>query len=151
MATYRRAQNSMQFIDRDRVTFDYVSQTMTSSNRAMAKHFTTLRIVTEARRTEAAVQILSSTLIQTRSDRVKLLFNVYKIADAILKIKGNMVLKKAKQNAPVETGALRNSLKLAKKGLLLWEISSDLDYANYVEFGTSYSAAHPFLRPALNR
>lgn len=59
----------------------------------------------------------------------------------------------AKRFCPVDTGRLRASIA--------WEMASDasgpvaivgtnVEYAPFVELGTRYMAAQPFLRPALN-
>ena len=53
----------------------------------------------------------------------------------------------AKQNAPVDTGALRNSISAEVDGLTGF-VFTGLDYAGYVEFGTYKMAANPFMRRA---
>jgi len=71
----------------------------------------------------------------------------------------------AKVLCPVDTGSLRASIRresLAKPAGSLWEIGvraggyitnpktgKKVDYASYVEFGTSRMRPKPFLRPAL--
>lgn len=58
----------------------------------------------------------------------------------------------AKRTCPVDTGRLRSSithsLERDGKGLVGF-VGSDVDYAIYVELGTRYSRAQPYLRPAL--
>lgn len=59
----------------------------------------------------------------------------------------------AKQLCPVDTGRLRASInhRLEADGQgLVAIIGSDVEYAPYVEFGTRYMRAQPYLRPALN-
>lgn len=55
----------------------------------------------------------------------------------------------AKKEAPVDTGRLRNSIANAvdadEKAVY---IGTNVEYAPYVELGTSRMAARPFLRPA---
>lgn len=55
----------------------------------------------------------------------------------------------AKKEAPVDTGRLRNSIANAvdadEKAAY---IGTNVEYAPYVELGTSRMAARPFLRPA---
>lgn len=59
------------------------------------------------------------------------------------------ILDDAKASAPVDTGALRDSGYLEEDG-----VSGDIrigftvNYASYVEFGTSKMRAQPYLRPA---
>jgi HK97 gp10 family phage protein len=58
----------------------------------------------------------------------------------------------AKQLCPVDTGRLRSSvtheLDQDAQGVV-GIIGTDVDYAPFVEFGTSRASAQPFLRPAL--
>lgn len=58
----------------------------------------------------------------------------------------------AKRICPVDTGRLRASithrLEHDAEGLLAI-IGTDVEYAAYVEFGTSHMRAQPYLRPAL--
>ncbi len=54
----------------------------------------------------------------------------------------------AKTLAPVDTGALRNSIMAEPKELMLWEVHDGVEYGIYQEFGTYKMAAHPFLVPA---
>lgn len=67
-----------------------------------------------------------------------------------LKKVGIRVQRRAKQLCPVDTGRLRSSVaeELGQEGPVLVErIGTDVNYAPYVELGTS--RAQPFLRPAL--
>jgi HK97 gp10 family phage protein len=72
---------------------------------------------------------------------------------------GQMLLRRAtriergaKRTAPVDTGRLRasvtHSLERDFAGLVA-VVGTDVDYAPFVELGTSRAAAQPFLRPAL--
>jgi HK97 gp10 family phage protein len=54
----------------------------------------------------------------------------------------------AKQLAPVRTGHLRSSI-YAKIQEWVAEISAEATYALFVEFGTRYMQAQPFLYPAI--
>lgn len=53
----------------------------------------------------------------------------------------------AKQECPVDTGRLRNSITHAVEGDAVY-IGTNVEYAPYVELGTSRMAARPYLRPA---
>lgn len=53
----------------------------------------------------------------------------------------------AKRACPVDTGNLRNSITHAVEGDSAY-VGTDVEYAPYVEMGTSRTAAQPFLRPA---
>lgn len=57
----------------------------------------------------------------------------------------------AANRAPVDTGALRNSVTTqvsGSGGTLRGEVGPTVNYARYVEQGTSRMRAQPFLRPA---
>jgi HK97 gp10 family phage protein len=58
------------------------------------------------------------------------------------------IKERAQQLAPVLTGALRESIDVVVQG---WAIlaSVSVDYAQFVEYGTSKMAAHPFMTPAI--
>ncbi len=55
----------------------------------------------------------------------------------------------AKALAPVDTGRLRDSLATAV-GSNEVIVGTNVEYAPYVEYGTSRSVAQPFLRPAID-
>ena len=60
--------------------------------------------------------------------------------------------RQAKHLCPVDTGRLRDSItnELGRDSIGLYAlIGSNVEYAIYVELGTSRMAAQPFLRPAL--
>jgi HK97 gp10 family phage protein len=52
--------------------------------------------------------------------------------------------------APVDTGALRNSIQVDSVTPIEAIIAPHTDYAEYVEFGTSKMAAQPYMRPAID-
>lgn len=56
----------------------------------------------------------------------------------------------AQSRAPVDTGALRSSIRAAPRGPLAAEVSPSVNYSHYVEFGTSRMAPQPYLFPALD-
>ena len=58
----------------------------------------------------------------------------------------------AKRLAPVDTGRLRSSIHadIAPKGLTA-RVAADANYAVFVEFGTRYTRAQPFLGPAYEK
>lgn len=53
----------------------------------------------------------------------------------------------AKQSCPVDTGRLRNSI-LYHPGNMECTVDTNTLYAPFVEFGTRYMAAQPYLYPA---
>lgn len=64
------------------------------------------------------------------------------------------VVNEAKQFCPVDTGRLRSSLAYEMRhdsSVVYALVGTYVEYGPYVEFGTLYAAAQPFLRPALQR
>lgn len=55
----------------------------------------------------------------------------------------------AKRRAPWKTGRLRTSITAQPLKPGVWVVKTNVTYASYVEFGTRYMAAQPFMRPAL--
>lgn len=53
----------------------------------------------------------------------------------------------AKMECPVDTGNLRNSITHTSDGEAAY-VGTNVEYAPYVEYGTSKTKAQPFLRPA---
>ena len=53
----------------------------------------------------------------------------------------------AKELCPVDTGRLRNSISHARDDISAY-IGTNVEYAPYVELGTSRQKAQPYLRPA---
>ena len=53
----------------------------------------------------------------------------------------------AKMLCPVDTGRLRNSITHTSDGEAAY-IGTNVEYAAYVEYGTSKTSAQPFLEPA---
>lgn len=58
------------------------------------------------------------------------------------------VVSKAKSLVPVRTGALRDSITKAGGGAS-WIVTATQHYAAFVEFGTRFMSARPYLRPAI--
>ena len=58
---------------------------------------------------------------------------------------------KAQQNAPVDTGTLKRSIEIEiTDGGMTAEVEPTADYAPYVELGTRFMEAQPYLGPAFN-
>ena len=63
-----------------------------------------------------------------------------------------LVERDAKRNAPVDTGRLRSSItnRLDIDGnQIVGVVGTNVEYASFLEHGTSKMPAHPFLFPAL--
>ena len=61
---------------------------------------------------------------------------------------GQLVKQSAAANAPVDTGALARSIYSEVHGPEV-TVGAAVEYAAYVEYGTIYVPASPYLRPAL--
>lgn len=57
----------------------------------------------------------------------------------------------ARQDVPVRTGALRDSITIFSLFQRSAELGSELHYAGYVEKGTSKMAAQPYLEPNVKK
>lgn len=69
----------------------------------------------------------------------------------IVKEHGANLQKKAQRNAPIDTGTLRRSigLEIKNEGISA-EVEAAADYSAYVELGTRFMQAQPYLGPAFN-
>ena len=59
------------------------------------------------------------------------------------------VERKAKIYAAWDTGFMSNNIYSGSTGVLLYEVVSPANYSIFVELGTRYMAAQPFIYPAL--
>ena len=70
---------------------------------------------------------------------------------------GKIALQYAKENCPVDTGTLRNSLKLSKdkktkkKATVKVDYDKNLKYGTFVELGVRRRKPNPFLRNAVDK
>lgn len=55
---------------------------------------------------------------------------------------------RAKAAVPVDTGTLKNSIQAEQVEAFSWQVGTPVEYAPYVEYGTSRAAAQPYLGPA---
>lgn len=65
-----------------------------------------------------------------------------------------LIQRDAQVLAPVDTGALRDSIRVELEALAARVLAGgtlDVDYERFVEFGTSRAPAQPFLFPAFER
>ncbi len=60
----------------------------------------------------------------------------------------NEIVAIAQGLVPVDTGALKASIAASLTELYAASVSADAGHALYVEYGTRFMAAHPFLLPA---
>jgi HK97 gp10 family phage protein len=70
-----------------------------------------------------------------------------------LEERGKEVEQRAKSFCPVDTGRLRDSIDeetVVESGLVRARVGTDVEYAHWVEFGTSRTPTFAFLRRALD-
>ena len=82
---------------------------------------------------------------------VKLQKNMKKEAvKTVVKKNGSRLQQQAMENAPVDTGTLKRSITLdiTDDGMSA-ESEATVHYAGYVEYGTRFMGAQPYMRPAL--
>jgi len=75
-----------------------------------------------------------------------------KDVEAVLEANAQEIESEAKRNAPVDTGKLKQSIKSVKIEKLTFTIRANdtglAPYAPFVEFGTRFQKAQPYLYPA---
>ena len=90
------------------------------------------------------------TIVTVNQDNTKVVLNAIdkQIATAMAAV-GTAAVGYAKKACPVDTGRLRNSIvyQLNIAGNTVW-IGTNVEYARYVEQGTSKQKAQPYLVPA---
>lgn len=67
-----------------------------------------------------------------------------------LDLSSKRIERMAKTKAPVDTGALKNTIFSAKAGKLTYKVTAPQHYAIFVEKGTRKMRAQPFLKPSLD-
>jgi HK97 gp10 family phage protein len=72
-------------------------------------------------------------------------------AAAIIEKYGMAITGEAASNAPVDTGALKNSItsESGMTGEMTFTVKDGVEYGQFVELGTHKMASQPFLVPAL--
>jgi HK97 gp10 family phage protein len=73
-----------------------------------------------------------------------------KLGDALQTLADEIVAE-AKANAPVDTGALRDSLEATITGELEIEVHDGVSYGIFQEYGWKNGPAQPFLTPAVEK
>ena len=69
----------------------------------------------------------------------------------VVRHNGAEMQEKAQRNAPVDTGTLKRSigLEITDSGMAA-EVETTAEYAPYVELGTRFMEAQPYLKPAFD-
>lgn len=69
----------------------------------------------------------------------------------VVRHNGSEMQKKAQKNAPVDSGTLKRSIGLEiNDGGMVAEVEPIAAYAPYVELGTRFMEAQPYLKPAFD-
>ena len=69
----------------------------------------------------------------------------------VVRVNGSQMQTKAQRNSPVDTGTLKRSIGLElSTGGLEAAVAPTAEYAPYVELGTRFMDAQPYLKPAFN-
>lgn len=70
----------------------------------------------------------------------------------VVKYHGSQLQQNAQRYAPVDTGNLKRSIRLEiKDSGMTAEIAATAEYAPYVEYGTRFMLAQPYMQPAFLR
>ena len=94
--------------------------------------------------------------IKITSDAEKLLrkFNktetVEKDVSKLIKNTLHNIERDAKKECPYDTGRLRGSITTNIISTYSGEVGTNVEYAEYVEYGTRYQSAHPYFEPAVD-
>lgn len=84
----------------------------------------------------------------SEDNRKQWLQALHEVSDIVLEEWGLIGEKYAKIKCPVDTGNLRNSITHARDAENAY-IGTNVEYAPYVELGTSRMRAQPYLKPAV--
>lgn len=80
-------------------------------------------------------------------DPLKMINDVKKI----VRLNGSELQRKAVRLAPYKTGTLKRSIQLrVKNGGTTAEVEATAEYAPYLEYGTRFMEAKPYMKPAFN-
>ena len=71
------------------------------------------------------------------------------VPERVVRKNGAYMQKKAQRNAPVDTGTLKRSIGIdISDGGMTATVEPTAEYAPYVELGTRFMEAQPYLKPA---
>lgn len=71
--------------------------------------------------------------------------------DNVLRMSALRIERLSKQNAPVDTGYMRNGIFMEREGSGKFKVTSPAGYSVYVELGTRKMSPQPFLGPAVRQ
>lgn len=87
------------------------------------------------------------------NDFMKIAGIIDKNADVLAKQGADKVLELERKYVPIDTRALYDSIRIeqqadAEYDVIAGDLAADVDYADYVNYGTYNSPAQPFVEPA---
>ena len=74
-----------------------------------------------------------------------------RLEDAVLDLAGEAIVDEAQRRVPVRTGDLLSSIGYYRESQGRYKVVAGMFYASFVEYGTRFMAARPYLRPAFER
>ena len=67
----------------------------------------------------------------------------------VVKLNGSEMQSGAQRNSPVDTGTLKRSINYrSEDNGFTAKVAATVDYASYVEWGTRYMYAQPYMKPS---
>lgn len=75
---------------------------------------------------------------------------IRKVADRWLEEAGIMVEETAARLVPVDSGNLKGSINRQRENEITESVGTNVEYAEYVEYGTRHTREQPYLRPAID-
>src|ERR1051325_5349625 len=88
--------------------------------------------------------------VQSKNYLPRIQINLERALSELVRKTAFAIEAKAKQLAPVDTGLLRSSITTEIQGPLKATVGTNVEYAEYQEFGTRYQKGKPFLTPAFD-
>lgn len=73
---------------------------------------------------------------------------IEKSADETCAVIAEMAAARSRDIVPVRTGRLQRSVQVWNPAPMMYQVGSILNYAPFVEYGTRFMRAQPYLRPA---
>jgi HK97 gp10 family phage protein len=97
-----------------------------------------------------SVGFLTFTATVTQDNSAAVALAIQRSLGAAVEVAAQDIEREAKANAPVRSGALRDSIQAEPTDdELVWIVRAAAAYSLYVEMGTGRQASQPFLLPAL--
>ena len=96
----------------------------------------------------ALIKIVVSGADSFQAFLAKLSPAIEKSADETCGLITEMAAARSRDIVPVRTGRLQRSIQVWNPAPMMYQVGSVLNYAPFVEYGTRFMRAQPYLRPA---